>query len=72
MLLLLGLESTDGFDAKRIVGEALAECPLVLLSQHGRGDEDGDLLAIFRGLERSPDGDFRLPEPYVAADEPIH
>ena len=72
VLVLLRLEAADGFDAKRIVGEPLAERTLMLLGEDGSGHEHCDLLAVLGGLERGSDGHFRLAEPHVAADEPVH
>ncbi len=44
----------------------------MLLGQHGRGDHHGDLPAIDHRLERRADGDLRLAETHVAADQPVH
>ena len=45
---------------------------IVLLGQHGRRHEDGDLLAVVDGLERGADGELGLAVADVAADEAVH
>src|SRR5690606_26822340 len=40
--------------------------------QQGRGDEDGDLLAVLDGLEGGPHRDLRLAVADVAADQAVH
>ena len=44
----------------------------MLLGEHGRRDEHQGLLAVQRDGEGGADGDLRLAEPDVAADEPVH
>ena len=44
----------------------------MLLRQHGRRHEHGDLFAVHHGLERGANGDFGLAEADVAADQPVH
>ena len=68
----VGLEAAEALDFERIPGEALPECPLVLLGEHRRRHEHGDLFAEFHGLERRTNRKLRLAETDVAADEPIH
>ncbi len=69
---LAALEPADGFDVERIIHHPLAEGSLVLLGQHGRGDEDRHLLAIFDSLERGPHGEFGFSVSDVAAEQAIH
>ena len=56
----------------REVGQALAEGVVVLLRQHGRRHEHGDLLAVHDRLERRADRHLRLAEADVAADQAVH
>ena len=73
LLRLLGAaEARDHLDAQREVAVALAEGVPVLLGEHGRRDEHQGLLAVQRDGEGCADGDLRLAEADVAADEPVH
>ena len=73
-LLLLGrrAEARDHLDAHGKVAVAVAERVPVLLGEDRRRREHHHLLAVDRGGERRADGDLRLAEPDVAADEPVH
>ena len=44
----------------------------MLIGQYGRGDKEGNLLAIGSSLEGSTDRDLGLPEAYVTAEQAIH
>ena len=44
----------------------------MLQGQDGRRNQDRNLFAVANGLERSPDGYFRLSKTYVAAHQSIH
>ena len=59
--------TTNGYSASRC-----AEGAVVLLGQHGRRHEDGDLLAVVDRLERGPHGELGLAVADVAADEAVH
>ena len=72
-LLLPGAaEAAEHFDGERVLGEPLGEGAEVLLGQHRRGHQDGDLLAVVDGLERGPHGDLGLAVAHVAAQQPVH
>ena len=45
---------------------------MVLRRQNGGRAENGDLFAARDDLERGPQGDLRLAEPDIAANDPIH
>ena len=44
----------------------------MLLREHGRRHEHGDLFAVHHGLERGADGDFRFAKADVAANQAVH
>ena len=44
----------------------------MLLRQHGRGHEHGDLPAVHHRLERGANGHFRFPVAGVAANQAVH
>ena len=44
----------------------------MLLHEHRRRHEYGDLFAAHHGFERGADGDFRLAEAYIAAEQSVH
>ena len=73
---LLGLrrlaEPRDHLDVEREVAEALAEGVPVLLGEDRRRAEHEHLPVVDGDGERRPDGDLRLAEADVAADEPVH
>jgi hypothetical protein len=52
--------------------ETVAEGPVVLARQQGRGHHDGHLLAAHGGHEGGAQGHLRLAEAHVAADQPVH
>ena len=52
--------------------EPLAERRVVLGREDGRRDEDRDLLAVLRRLERGPERDLGLAVADVADDQPVH
>ena len=62
----------DHLDPDGEVLVALAERVPVLLGENGRRDEHQRLLAVERGGKRGADGDLRLAEADVAADEAVH
>ena len=45
---------------------------VMLQGKDGGGHQHRHLLGVADGLERRPDGHFRLAEAHVAADEPVH
>ena len=55
-----------------IIRHALAENVEMLLREHGRRHEHGDLFAVHHGLERRADGDFGFAEADVAANQAVH
>src|SRR6266576_657929 len=65
-------EAGDHLDADRKVAVTLAESVPVLLGEHGRRHEHQRLLAVDGDSEGGPNGDLRLAEAHVAADEPVH
>ena len=67
-----GAEARDHLHPHREVAIALAERVPMLLRENRRRAEDERLLLVHGGSERRPDGDLRLSEADVAADEPIH
>ena len=71
-LLAGGAEAAEAFDDERILGEPLAERAKMLLGEHGRRHQHGDLLAVVDRLERGPDRQFGLAVADVAADQAIH
>ena len=73
-LLLLGAraEAADHVDRHREGREALAERPQVLEGEHGRGREEGDLLAVHDRLERRAHRHLGLAVADIAAQQPVH
>ena len=67
-----GAKPRQQFEAHRIIGHPLAEGVEMLLGQHRRGGQDGDLFAAQRGFEGGADGHFGFAVADVAADEPVH
>ena len=65
-------EPRDHLHAHGKVAVAVAEGVPVLLGEDRRRREHHHLLAVHRRSERGADGDLRLAEADVAADEPIH
>ena len=65
-------EPRHHLDVEREVAEALAERVPVLLGEDRRRAEHEHLPAVDGDGERGPDGDLRLAEADVAADEPVH
>ena len=59
-------------DLEREGGEALRERGVVLGGEHGRRDEDRDLLAVLDRLERGAQRDLGLAVADVADDQPVH
>lgn len=68
----LGLEAAQRPYVDGELGVPLGERAEVLLDQEGRGDEDGDLLAVLDRLEGRAHRDLRLAVADVAADQPVH
>ena len=56
----------------RVIEHPLAKGLEVLLREHGRGREHGDLFAFHHRLERGADRDLGFAEADVAADQAIH
>ena len=71
-LLPVAAEAREHLDLEREAGEPLAEGVEVLLREHGRRHEHGDLLAVHHGLERGAQGDLGLAVADVAADQAVH
>ena len=71
-LVFVAAEPREHLDAHGEAGQPLAEGVVVLLGQHRRRDEDGDLHAVDDGLEGGSHGDLGLAVAHVAADEPVH
>jgi hypothetical protein len=71
-LLGLGAESRKHLHPHREGGQPLREGREVLKGQHSRRNQHGDLLAIVDRLERGAQGDLRLAEADVAADQAVH
>src|SRR3954451_22117471 len=65
-------KARDHLDAHREVAVARAERMPVLLGEDGRRREHQRLLAVDGDGERRTDRALGLPEPDVAADEPVH
>ena len=65
-------EARDHLDPDREVAVALAEGVPVLLREDRRRAEHEHLPAVDGDRERRADGDLRLSEADVAADEPVH
>ena len=59
-------------DAHWEVLEAFGEGAIVLIGEHGGGDEHRHLLAVVTGLEGGTDGHLGLAETHIAADETVH
>jgi len=69
---LLAAKARQLFDIHTPFSEAILEVLMVLLSEQGRGYEDGDLIAGIDGDKGSAHRDFGLAEAHVAADQPVH
>jgi hypothetical protein len=65
-------EARQHLDAHGIPLEAAAEGVEVLLRQHRRRHQHGDLFAVHHRGERGAHGDLGLAVPDVATDEPVH
>ena len=50
----------------------MGEGAVVLVREQRRGHEHGDLKPVLDGLEGGAERHFRLAEPHVAADQPVH
>ncbi len=72
LLLAAGAEAREQLDANRIIRHALAERVEMLLRQHGRRHQHGDLLAVHHRFERGADGDLGFAVADVAADQAVH
>jgi len=64
--------SRQVIDAHREVLETFGEGTIVLIGEHGGGDEHRHLLAVVAGLECGTDGHLGLAEAHIAADETVH
>ena len=72
-LLRLGTpEAREKLDPCREGGEAVREGVEVLLGQHRRGDEDGDLAPVGDHLERGAQSHLGLAVAHVPRHEPVH
>jgi hypothetical protein len=72
LLFLLRLEAGQRLDADRVVGHPLAEALVVLLGEHGGGDEDRDLRLATAERKGGAHRQLGLAVAHVAADEPVH
>ena len=68
----VGAEAAEHFDADRVVEHPLAKGFEMLLREHGRRREDGDLFAFHDRLEGGANRDLGFAETDIAADQPIH
>ena len=71
-LFLRRAETVDDTDAHAEFFTPRRECLIMLLCQHGRRYEDGDLFSADDCLERGADGDFRFAEADITAQKSIH
>ncbi len=65
-------KAVQQFEPNRKRGESLLEVSEVLLTQDSRRTQHGDLAAVLGYLERGADGDLRLAEADISADESVH
>ena len=72
LLLAAGAKAREQFDANGIIGQALPERVEMLLRQHSRRHQHGDLLSVHHGLERGADGDLGFAKADVATNQAIH
>ena len=72
LLFAMRAKAREQFDAHRVIRHALAERVEMLLRQHRRRHQHGNLLAAHHGLERGANGHFRLAEADVAANQTVH
>src|ERR1700741_2273099 len=72
LLFALRPEPAEHFDPHWIFEHALAEDFEVLLGEHRRRREHGDLPSVHHGFERAADCHFGLSKTDIAADEAIH
>ena len=70
--LALGLEPRQRSHHHGKGGIALLEGFHMLLDQQGCGRNQGHLLAILNGFERSPNSHLRFTKPHVPGNETIH
>jgi hypothetical protein len=61
-------EAAQALDGKRVLGQALRKRAEMLLSEHGRRHQHGDLPAVVDRLERRPHRQLGLAVADVAAD----
>ncbi len=71
-LVAVAAEARQHLDPHREAGEPLPERVEVLLREHRRRDEHGDLRAVHHRLERGAHRDLGLAVADVAADEAVH
>ena len=73
LLLLLGsAEPAEHIDVHREAPEPGHGGLVVLLSKHRGGHQNGCLLAVHDGLHHRPEGNLRLAEAHIAAEQTIH
>ena len=65
-------EAGKHFHGNRIMGKAVAKRIEMLLREHGRRRQNGDLASAQNGLECGTDGDFGFPESDVSANQAVH
>ncbi len=65
-------ETRQHLHLQGIAVQARREGSVMLLGEHGRGAEHRDLASAHRDAKRRPQGDLRLAEADVSADQPVH
>ena len=72
LLFLVGSKSAQHFHPNWEWTETLAECSVVLLGQHGGGDQKAHLHAVVDCFECRPQRNLSLAVAHVPANEPVH
>ena len=67
-----GFEATEFGDLEGEFGHAPTECFVVLLDQHGRRHQNGDLVAAFDGFEGRAHRDLGFSKADIPADQTFH
>ena len=72
LYLLRRPEPRERLDAGTRLAEPTAEGVEVLLTEHGRRDQDGHLLAVAYRLVGGTDRNLGLAEAHITAEQPVH
>ena len=72
LLQLRGPEPVQHVNIYRETPEAGNGGGIVLLGKNGGGNQNGHLLSVHDSLHNSPEGNFRLSEAHIAAEQTIH